>query len=193
MLHYMAPCVAALILALVPLAAFAQAATTHATVPSAGTRVRLLLTQPVSEMVGRVMSSDGDTIVVKTDGDGNTIAVPMVRVTRVDVSGGTRTHRLRGTGVGFLGGATIGALAGLASYRAPKCGSGVFCLDSGPEAAAMGGAATGGVLGAVVGLLVGSTSTELWDPIAGTPHGGARVGIAPSSRGGVALTASLTF
>lgn len=193
MIHYMAPWVAALILAFLPLAAAAQATTAHVTVPGAGTRVRLLLTQPVSEMVGRVMSSDGDTVVVKTDGDGNTIAVPMVRVTRVDVSGGTRTHRLHGTGVGFLGGATIGALAGLASYRAPRCGSGSICLDFGPEVAAMGGAATGGVLGAVVGLLVGSTSTELWDPVAGTPHAGARVGIAPSSRGGVVLTASLTF
>lgn len=139
------------------------------------------------------MSADGDTIVVKTDGDGNTIAVPMVRVTRVDVTGGTRTFRFRGTAVGFLGGATIGALAGLATYQSPNCAGVTFCLDFGPELAALGGATAGGVLGAVVGLLVGSTSTELWDPLSGTRQAGARLGIAPSSRGGVALTASLAF
>lgn len=189
--HYMARCLTALILVFVSLPATAQAATAQVAVPGAGTRVRLMLTQPVSETIGRVVASDGDTIIVRTDGEGKTIAVPMVRVTRIDVSGGTRTFRLRDTVGGLLIGATFGALAGLAAHQSPNCASVDVCL--GPEFAALGGAATGGVLGAVVGLLVGSTSRELWDPLSGTRQNGARVGIAPSSPGGVSLTGSLTF
>ena len=181
-------------LALTPPIAAAQAPASPGRVLGAGARVRIILTQPVSAITGVVMSSDRDTIVVTTDTDGRTVAVPVVNVTRIDVSAGTRTNFRRGAAVGLVGGAAVGALAGLATYQKANCGRDtLFCIDLGPGVDAMLGAGVGALAGALVGTLLGSRSTELWDPVTGTLNGGTRLGIAPAPRGAVAVSASLTF
>jgi hypothetical protein len=95
-------------------------------------------------------------------------------------------------GWGFLGGATIGALIGVASGSEPQgsvFGGGCFMFCSAGEKAALG-ATTLGTAGAVVGLLAGGISrTEKWKSV---PLHDVHVSVVPA-RNGVGFAASLSF
>lgn len=157
-----------------------------------GTRVRVSTAHRRDPITGVVVSHSADTLVVRSDRDLATMALPSAQISRVDISRGRRTQKLRGATIGFLGGAGIGALVGYATYE-PSCGSeGFICLDFGPEFDAAVAGSLLGALGAVAGTLVGNREREHWKPFSGSLGQDARLGIAPAG-GGVALTASLRF
>ena len=158
-----------------------------------GTRVRVSTAHRREAITGVVVSHSADSLVVRSDKDSGAVALSTAQVSRVEVSRGRRSQKARGAGIGFLSGAGIGALVGVALYEKPSCGGESWvCLDFGPQFDAAVGAILLGGVGALVGTRLGSRERELWRPASGGLGRDARMGIAPA-RGGVALTASLTF
>ena len=178
----------ALAVALASPSALAQPAGSAGPTLGAGTRIRVTAAPPITAFIGAVVTQSADTLVFRRDADGSTVAVPVGQVSRLDMSGGTRTHKLRGATIGLLAGVGIGALLGLATGPDQCTGECLF----GPQFAAAVVGTAGGVVGALVGTLIGARSTEIWNPVP-SAAGAARIGIAPTPRGGVALTASLAF
>lgn len=180
----------ALVLAFDSSTATAQSGGAGTATLGAGTRIRVTAAPPVTATTGVVVSHTADTLVLRTDAHGNTIAVPVAQVTRLDVRGGPRTRKLLGASIGLLVGAGAGALVGQSSVDESSCTGSLVCGDS---FAASGGAVVGGLAGLLVGTMAGSWSTERWNPVAGTPIAGARVGLTRVPGSGLALTTSLTF
>ena len=156
---------------------------------SPGARVRVTTSGPSpSRQVGSVLELREDSLVIRPDGRADSLAIPLARVTDIELSRGLRTQGRRGLGVGFLVGAGAGVLIGLTDGDDPP---GAFFSFSAEEKALMAGSMLG-VAGAVVGGLVGLVSrTEKWSRV---PLGAAtgRVGVAPRP-GGVGLSVSLRF
>ncbi len=91
-------------------------------------------------------------------------------------------------GTGFLVGAAVGALIGLASYE--ECVPSCFGPD-GPEINALGGAVIGGLGGLVVGALIGSaTEADRWQEV---PLDRLRVNLGPQRDGRFGFWASVRF
>ena len=171
----------------------AQSTTSLATPIAAGTRVRVSAVQLGDAITGVVVTHSADTLVVKADGDSGTIALPTAQMARLEISRGKHTQKLKGARIGYLSGAALGAMAGYATYEDPHCrAEDWICIDFGPGFDAAVGATFLGAVGALVGTLVGNHEREQWRPASGGLGRDARMGIAPA-RGGVALTASLTF
>ena len=161
---------------------------------AAGTRIRVTVATLRDPVIAEVLSHRAGTLVVRRELAGDTIAIPVGQVVRLDVSEGARTFRREGALIGLAGGAAIGAIVGAAAYREPACEKGSFmCIDLGPGLEAMADAVVGGLAGALLGSLIGSRTTERWKRMVGPLYDGPRVGIAPSSRGGMVLTTSLAF
>jgi hypothetical protein len=186
---------AAVAVALLPVPARTQTVASAGAPLPAGTRIRVTVATSLDAVTGVVLSHRADTLAVSREAAGDTIAVPVGQVIRLDVSEGTRTFRRQGAKIGLAGGLAIGAIAGAAAYRDPGCGGegAMFCIDLGPGLDIVLGAMIGGAAGALVGVLVGSHPTEVWKRTDVSLAGRPRLGIVPSSRGGVALTASLPF
>lgn len=194
---------AVLAIAVVPAASPAQltgapaasSAQSTASAPShlvEGTRVRVSTVHRRDPITGVVVSHSADSLVMRSDKDSATMTLPTAQVSRVDISRGRRTQKLKGATIGFLSGAGIGALVGYATYE-PSCGSeGWICFDFGPEFEAAAAASLFGLVGAITGTLVGNREREQWRPFSGSLGRDARLGIAPAG-GGIALTASLRF
>lgn len=173
----------------------AQAQVAGASVPTVaeGTRVRVAAAHRGDAITGVVVRHSSDSLILRSDKDSGTVALPTAQLSRLEVSRGRRTQKVRGAGIGFLSGAVIGALVGLATYEDPSCsGEAWVCLDFGPQFDAAVGATLLGGVGALVGTMMGSRERELWRPAPASPGWDARLGIGPA-RGGVALTASLVF
>lgn len=173
----------------------AQAQVAGASVPTVaeGTRVRVAAAHRRDVITGVVVLHSSDSLIVQSDKDSGIVALPTGQLSRLEVSRGRRTQKLRGAGIGFITGAGIGALFGLATYEKPSCsGEGWVCLDFGPQFDAAVGATLLGAIGALAGAMMGSRERELWRPAPADSRRDARLGVAPA-RGGVALTASLSF
>ena len=177
--------------AVVPATSPAQSTASATSHLAEGTRVRVLAPPRAGPFIGAVVSHSADSLVLRIDADGRSIALPTVEVSQVDVSVGSRTHMLRGAGTGALAGIIVGAMLGYATLEELRCTpDNEYCIDT--KTIMMGGAAVIGALGTVAGFLAGMRSTEEWTPASRgrvTP----RVGVRPASGGGVALSASLTF
>jgi hypothetical protein len=119
-----------------------------------GTRVRVS-TAPVGLwpdwMVGTIISVTDDHLIIRPERDSaQSIELARTALTHLEVSHGKRSKWLTGLGLGFLGGAAVGAAVG---YN-----SGGYSDILGPEAfaaivaipSALGGALIGGVIGAVI-------------------------------------------
>jgi hypothetical protein len=138
---------------------------------STGSRVRLA-TPEAAPFVGTLVRSGADTLVVELP-SGASLALPQGRITRLDVSGGIRRRTGQGAGIGFLAGAGVGTVVGLATYRRSDCGDsaigrGVFCpwLDGvSREATVIVDAALVGAAGTIVGALIGHVGRETWIPV----------------------------
>jgi len=122
-----------------------------------GAKVRVTApTLGLSEQVGRVQETRGDTLVVLTDVmrgghlRADTVHVAMATVTKLDVRTGGRGHWLEGAGIGLALGLAIGAASDDGSSRAYA-----------PSAPAMGGGLLG-ILGAVIG---GSIKSDRWSEV----------------------------
>jgi len=177
---------AATVAALDPAAAQAPAALPIA----AGTRARV--TAPAlgpSRRVATVIAQRGDTLVLRSEGALNSVAVPLAGVTGLEVSRGRHTRVRRGLVVGLLGGALVGAVSAFAAYESDPCAQGQFfgCFDMGRGEQMGLGAVAGGVLGAAVGSVVGlAWRTVRWERVSLPPRI-ARVRLAPMPGGGLAV------
>jgi len=138
---------------------------------SAGSRVRIATPDAVP-FVGTLVRGSEDTLVVELP-SGSSLALPQARVTRLDVSGGVRRRTWQGAGIGFLAGAGVGAVVGLATYRRSDCGEsaigqGIVCplLDGvSREVTLYGDALLIGAAGSIIGALVGHVGHETWIPV----------------------------
>jgi hypothetical protein len=179
----------ALLLALAWLAAPCIGATAQTPTLPPGARVRV--TAPAygsARQVGTVLALRGDTLVLQTAANPDTLLLPWSGVTGLEVSRGRRRQVREGIGFGFLAGAAFGMLIGLADGDDPPDS---FIAFSAGEKALFAGAVLGGI-GAVVGGVLGAASpTDRWErvPLRSVE---ARVGAAPGGHG-LALSLSARF
>ncbi len=189
---------------LVAILAFTPLASATAQVrPGARVRVtRLPICPPThTTCVGRSPRQDVGTFVRWSDdtllvlSNGNTLALPLDAVTRLDVSRGRKTNTGKGAEIGFLLGGVVGAVIGYASYEecVPQGPRSWSCIgpNFGSEGAALGGALLGGLGGGVVGALIGASSkTDRWQEV---PLDRVRVSLGPQRDGRFGLGASVRF
>jgi hypothetical protein len=136
--------------------------------------------------VGTFVRWSDDTLLVLSNG--NTLALPLDAVTRLDVSRGRKTNTGKGAEIGFLLGGVVGAVIGYASYE--EC-EGVCFGDFGSGFAAFVGGLVGGLGGGAVGALIGSsTKTDRWREV---PLDRVRVSLGPQRDGRLGLGASVRF
>ena len=157
-----------------------------------GARVRI--TQPGQKpRVGVVVTPSADTLFVRWLEFANALPVPLVDISRLEVSNGRHRRLARGAAVGTLSGGTLGALFGAASYSPCETTEMLGCFlapESRAQSAAVGGV-LGGVLGLVVGTLAGLPRRDDWRQV---PLGTPRVAAAVTPRGGATgLGLSLRF
>jgi len=141
--------------------------------------------------VATVVSRTTDTLRVRMEGVANTVAIPFAGISRIDVNTGQHRNLVKGMLFGTLGGGTMGAILGAASYEPCESKELLGCLlasDSQSDAATIGGVA-GGALGLIVGSLIGAIRQDTWKQM---PLGERRVtvDIKPRAHGaglGVAL------
>jgi hypothetical protein len=153
-----------------------------------GTRVRVSSSAPWFSgppSVARVLGQRGDTLSVQPEGTQDSIALPLGLITQLEVSAGRRSHVGKGMGLGFLAGASVGAIFGAATYTASNCF--VLC-GPGFDAAAYG--VVGGLIGTVLGGFIGARQTENWERVAVTAR---RVGFRLAPPGKTGLIVSATF
>jgi hypothetical protein len=136
-----------------------------------GSRVRIL--SPVfgdKTQTATVISSSPESLVFRLNAGSAPQTLSTSTITRMDVSTGTRGHKLKGALIGLATGAVLGGIVGYATYQRPTCnnpngGFGCIAIDFGPsgDAAFVGGAA--GILGTFVGMLIGARQTDTWAPV----------------------------
>jgi hypothetical protein len=133
-----------------------------------GSRVRV--TQPGEQpRTAVVVRHDADTLFVRWNNLADTAALPVGRITRLDVSAGTHRSVAKGAGMGVVIGGVAGALLGGLTYT--PC-EGLNCLTqpAGRGEAIAYGAGGGGLLGVIVGSLVGLKTHEDWERVSITPR-----------------------
>ncbi len=180
---------------LVAILAFVPFAIATAQVPlRPGERVRVtrlplcppntLCVKTPRQSVGTFLAWDADSLVVQSNGD--TLYVPVDRVTRLDVSRGRKTNTGTGAVIGLLVGGVVGAVIGLASYECEPC-----FVDLGPGTYAAAGAVIGGLGGLVTGAFIGlEIQTDRWREV---PLDRLRVNLGPQRDGRFGLGASVRF
>jgi len=150
-----------------------------------GTRIRITELQAGAQpRSGIVVAAVADTVVLKLDNGGATVAFHKATLSRLELSRGRKTNTARGSMIGRIVGVTAGVMAGL-----------VTCDCSGDAAwtavSVTGGIIAGGFGGAAIGGLIGSVyTTERWSEL---PVDRWRVSAMPGASGSFALTLSLKF
>ena len=152
-----------------------------------GPRVRLR-TAGGEWQVGVLAAQDSERLGLVFEAAAETTWLARSQAQDLEVSVGQRHPTGTAVGLGVFGGAIIGAVAAAASYK-PCTGSGFSCIgDLGPELHAVGGGLLGAGVGALVGLMIGSSSTvDEWQRVEDSP---VRIGLAPARNGlgiGVAI------
>jgi hypothetical protein len=125
-----------------------------------GTRVRFSHPGEGSR-TGTVVALTTDTLEVRLEDRVASAHLPLVEVTRLEVSRGKQRHP-RYAGVGALVGVTVGAVGGFASGE-DDCTHKWVCISR-PAGALLGGAFLGSV-GGVIGLLAGVIPSEEWERV----------------------------
>ena len=108
----------------------------------------------------------GDSLVISHLGETNWIPVESI----VEMRKVGKSKFRKGIGIGFVAGAAIGALIGLATYGKPSSDGSFFeegsTIDLGPGVNALAGGIIGGLAGFVVGGIIGSSYSgkdEIYD------------------------------
>ncbi|MDQ6689464.1 MAG: hypothetical protein M3Z18_03045 [Gemmatimonadota bacterium] len=138
-----------------------------------------------SAWVGTVLAQHGDTLLFQPEGTQDSLTLALGSTTQLEVSSGTHSHVGQGMGLGFLAGASIGALLGVTTYTPSNCF--VLC---GPGVAAAADGLAGGLLGTIVGGFMGARHTENWERVPVTAD---RVGVRIAPWGKAGLMVSATF
>ncbi len=143
------------------------------------------------QSVGTFLAWKSDTLVVQSNGD--TLALPLDSVTRLDVSWGRKTNTGKGAGIGILLGVIAGAFIGGVSYEECVPQGWFSCIgpDFGSEAYAAAGALLGGLGGLMAGAIIGTAiKTDRWQEV---PLDRVRVSLGPQRDGRFGLGASMRF
>ena len=159
----------------VPVVSFAQIPGSSERQVQAGSRVRIL--SPVfgdKTQTGTVVSSSPESLVFRLNAESAPQTLSTSTIKRMDVSIGTRAHKMKGALIGFATGALVGGIVTYATWQRPTCkdpngGFGCIALDfgrSGDAAFAAGGI---GILGTFAGMLIGARHTDTWAPVITTP------------------------
>ncbi len=174
---------------LVVILAFVPLASATAQVPiRPGDRVRVTghFCQPFhtcEHSVSTFLAWKADSLVIQSNGD--TLYVPVDRVTRLDVSRGRKTNTGTGAVIGLLVGGVVGAAIGYASYEEGGFG------DLGPGVNVVAGGVIGGLGGLVTGAFIGlAIQTDRWREV---PLDRVRVSLGPQRDGRLGLGASVRF
>ena len=151
-----------LMLSLAPATIVAQSTTASWPLES-GSRVRIQTAVFNKPKIGTVVAAQGDTLVFRAPKDATANPIGVNDITRLDISQGSHTRRLRGLLIGFTAGAVVAGAIGAATYKESTC---FACIDFGRwgDAALLG--TFGGMIGSIAGLVVGSSQTETWVPVA---------------------------
>jgi len=155
----------------VPVVSFAQIPGSSERQVQAGSRVRIL--SPVfgdKTQTGTVVSSSPESLVFRLSAESPPQTLSTSTITRMDVSIGTRAHKMKGALIGFATGALVGGVVTYATWQRPTCkdpngGFGCIAFDfgrSGDAAFAAGGI---GILGTIVGALIGTQHRDTWAPV----------------------------
>ena len=147
------------VVVLAPALAGAQAPAMPAWPVAEGARVRV--SSPVlgnEPRVGVVVSTTRDTLSFRAERQPAYTSLRTSDIRQLEVSQGTRSHRLIGGLVGFSLGAVAGGFIGAATVAK---GNGNARID-----AAIIGAGVGGLLGAVAGALAIGRTVDTWVPVA---------------------------
>jgi hypothetical protein len=126
--------------------------------PAPGARVRVR--QDSRTLTGTLLSQDAAGLVIVT-GRADTVTAPRASITSVEVSTGTKSNVGKGALIGLGAGLGAGIIVGIAASGSDD-GSWLD-FSSGEWAAGIG--ATGAVLGAGIGAIVGAaTRSDKWAP-----------------------------
>lgn len=162
-------------------------AATPALLVQPGARVRI--SQPGEDpRIAIVVAYTADSLVVQGAEFENDVALPLTRISRLEVSAGSHRNVVNGMLLGTLIGGTAGFILGVATYE-PCTGFCLFTPDSRSTSGAVG-AALFGVLGFTVGSLVGLQSHETWQQV---PVDRKRVAIGVRQMHGAGIGVSLEF
>ena len=131
------------------------------------TRIRYSLPASSQPVVAEVLVQRGDSLWVRPERTGDTVAFAVPALSRLDVSLGQHGHALRGAGIGFLTGAVAGAAWGLASGDDKGCpGDSWFCFTYTADQKAVIGGGLLGLIGSGVGAIIGARQkTDRWEPV----------------------------
>jgi len=127
-----------------------------------------------------VLALRGDSLLLQLQAGGDSVALPMAKVERLEVSQGLHSSTLKGLGFGVVTGAVLGTVGGASSG------------GSYPAIAAVGGGIIGGLAGLVIGGVIGAFHTsERWERIPVRSAG--RLSVAPTQGNGVVLSLGVRF
>jgi hypothetical protein len=180
---------AAVLLAMLAGAAGAQDSERLPSEVKPGARIRASVSD-TGVMIGRVIAVRGDSLHVVADRSTDTVHVAANQLTSLDLSIGRHKRRWAGAGIGFLGGAALGAVLGRLSYQPSNCSE--FLCDLGPEPNEIVGALLGAGFGALVGGGIGAGTTDEWMPLTSVRRTSLDVRALPSTKR-LAIGASLRF
>lgn len=151
-----------------------------------GTRIRVDAPPVTSDRVtGSLESMDATALHIML-ADGGSLSVPRAALRSLDVSTGTRSHWVRGAGIGALVGLAFGGTMVLIGSADDD--SGLDALDRAMYGAVIVTTTAGGaLLGAITGALI---RTEQWKTV---PPSDMDWGMGPVAGGGVGVSVSLRF
>jgi hypothetical protein len=161
----------AMVVVAAPPALRAQDTMVRAWPVAVGSRVRVL-TPAFGTQEGVAVSVTTDSLIFRPADDTAHEPIPLAQITKLDMSTGTYSRKGTFAGVGFLIGATVGAVAGAASYPKPTCDTRLqTCFNNlvGPgsrKSSAILGGALLGLVGAALGAFVGAQPTDTWASVA---------------------------
>lgn len=136
--------------------------------------------------LGRVLAVTDGRLAVETDAD--TTIISTDSLAELEVSLGNRGRWAQGWGIGFLAGAGVGGLIGLASGDDPP---GTFIRLNAEQKALVAGSVLA-VGGSVVGTLIGLAGPERWVH-ATRPSETSRVSITPIAGSRIGVSARIAF
>jgi hypothetical protein len=135
------------------------------------TRIRVsAASRQLKDVIGVVVAHRGDSLFFQPEHRGDTLALHVYELTRLDVSVERKSHGWAGAGIGLVAGAALGAIAGEAAGDDPPqpCDD-VGCLFvirmTANEKAAMGAIGLG-LVGTIAGGIVGHFHrTDRWESV----------------------------